>query len=399
MKKVVLFILLFIVIHRAGMAQHRVGIGTFLPMAGFHVADSSVLFTGPEEETEPSNVGLPSLGAGIRFHWMVQAGALRVGTVSGMQWDAMNIGVASIAFGSNTLASGGYSVAMGAASSATGYASMAFGDSVSSTGSGSLAVGVATKSTNLGAVALGYESEANGLAALAAGGAKANGDYSVGLGAGVANGSFATAVGGAKASGHFSLAGGLQSEARGVGALAFGQGLLAKAADAVVWGSFNDTTDNPGLAGAATDRIFQIGIGTGSDPLLRKNALTLLRNGKLGIGTLAPTEALHVVGNITYTGSAFQTSDASLKTNLQPLSAVLAKLQQLNGYQYQWKNEAADAGWQIGLMAQEIQKVWPQLVKETGEGKLAVNYTGLIPVLVEAIKELQQQVEALKREK
>ena len=58
-------------------------------------------------------------------------------------------------------------------------------------------------------------------------------------------------------------------------------------------------------------------------------------------------------------------------------------------------NEAID---KIGLLAQEVQKVFPELVKQSAdeEGTLSVNYQGLIPVLINAIKEQQEQINVLK---
>ncbi|MCU0374433.1 MAG: tail fiber domain-containing protein [Chitinophagaceae bacterium] len=75
----------------------------------------------------------------------------------------------------------------------------------------------------------------------------------------------------------------------------------------------------------------------------------------------------------------------------------------LHGYRYQWKDENADAEKQLGLLAQEVQKVLPELVKEGENGKLGVNYSGLIPVLLEALKaeqsrnDLQQAMIALQQ--
>lgn len=95
-------------------------------------------------------------------------------------------------------------------------------------------------------------------------------------------------------------------------------------------------------------------------------------------------------------GTLTQASDIRLKKNIQPLNNALSKIAQLNGYTYNWKdNNNTDE--QIGLLAQEIQKVYPQLVKEGNNGTLSVNYSGMIPVLLQAIKEQQQQIDELKR--
>ena len=94
-------------------------------------------------------------------------------------------------------------------------------------------------------------------------------------------------------------------------------------------------------------------------------------------------------------GSLTQNSDARLKKNIRPLSNTLFSLRQLNGYTYNWKDES-NPDEQIGLLAQELQKVYPQLVKEH-DGKLSVNYSGMVPVLLQAIKEQQAEIDELKK--
>jgi Chaperone of endosialidase len=95
-------------------------------------------------------------------------------------------------------------------------------------------------------------------------------------------------------------------------------------------------------------------------------------------------------------GTLQQNSDARLKRNIVPLVNTLAAIQQLNGYTYNWKNNS-NPDEQIGLLAQELQKVYPQLVKEHN-GTLSVNYSGMVPVLLEAIKEQQRQNEKMQEE-
>lgn len=112
----------------------------------------------------------------------------------------------------------------------------------------------------------------------------------------------------------------------------------------------------------------------------------------VGIGTQSPSGKLHVVGNILAIGTLTQNSDVRLKKNIRPLSNTLSKRSILNGYTCNWKdNNNSDE--QIGFLAQEIQKLYPQLVKESDNGTLSVNYSGMIPVLLEAIKELKNEIE------
>lgn len=98
-----------------------------------------------------------------------------------------------------------------------------------------------------------------------------------------------------------------------------------------------------------------------------------------------------ITGDAWLQGTLTQSSDARLKKNIVPLSNTLKAVQQLNGYTYNWK-DASNPDEQIGLLAQELQKVYPQLVKENDKGILSVNYSGMVPVLLEAIKEQQQQI-------
>jgi hypothetical protein len=110
-------------------------------------------------------------------------------------------------------------------------------------------------------------------------------------------------------------------------------------------------------------------------------------------GSLAQRFRVNSDGSAFLQGTLTQNSDVTLKKNIEQISDAGALLSQLHGYRYQWKDENADAERQLGLLAQEVQKVLPELVKEGENGKLGVNYSGLIPVLLEAIKEQQKQSE------
>ena len=79
-------------------------------------------------------------------------------------------------------------------------------------------------------------------------------------------------------------------------------------------------------------------------------------------------------------------SDRSLKTGIQRLNGSLAGVLALNGYSYHRKSVADQTRREIGVIAQEVQEIFPALVSENAEGILAVNYAALVPVLIEAIK-------------
>ncbi|MEC7754272.1 tail fiber domain-containing protein [Roseivirga sp. UBA1976] len=107
-------------------------------------------------------------------------------------------------------------------------------------------------------------------------------------------------------------------------------------------------------------------------------------------------------GNGDFTGnisavSINQTSDARLKTNVSTLTSGLAMVNSLRGVRYNWKDTSRPEN-KIGFIAQEVEKVAPELVITKEDGFKAVNYGEMTALLVEAVKELTAQVEALKAE-
>ena len=101
-------------------------------------------------------------------------------------------------------------------------------------------------------------------------------------------------------------------------------------------------------------------------------------------------------GSATLAGDLTVNSDARLKSNIVSLGNTISKLLLIDGKTYTMKSN--DAIEKIGLLAQEVQKAFPELVKQSGdeEGTLSVNYQGMIPVLINAIKEQQKQIDELK---
>ena len=94
------------------------------------------------------------------------------------------------------------------------------------------------------------------------------------------------------------------------------------------------------------------------------------------------------------------TSDQTLKTNITPIKSALSKILQLNGVEFDFIN-SANYGYlrkhQIGLIAQDVKKVIPEVVGKNNDGTLGVSYQHLVAVLIEAIKEQQQEIDELKR--
>jgi len=95
-----------------------------------------------------------------------------------------------------------------------------------------------------------------------------------------------------------------------------------------------------------------------------------------------------VVGGDVSAANFNSTSDVALKKNLSVIESPIEKLSKLNGYTFNWKQNDQEA---IGIVAQEIEKVFPQMVVTGQDGIKRVSYDSLIPVLLEAIKELAKR--------
>lgn len=100
--------------------------------------------------------------------------------------------------------------------------------------------------------------------------------------------------------------------------------------------------------------------------------------------------------NLQVTSTITITSDLSLKTNIKPLEGSLAKILGLRGVEY----DRIDCNkHQLGLIAQEVEEVLPEIISENDKGLKTVEYTAIIPVLIEAIKELKAEIDELKKTK
>ena len=128
-----------------------------------------------------------------------------------------------------------------------------------------------------------------------------------------------------------------------------------------------------------------------------------IRSGNVGIGTTNPQTLLHVnglaskPGGGTWTNSA---SDARLKKNIEPLQGALNRMLQLRGVNYEWKDPASMGnlvGLQMGLIAQEVEPVFPDWISTGRDGYKQLTIRGFEALTIEALREIETDLEELKK--
>lgn len=188
--------------------------------------------------------------------------------------------------------------------------------------------------------------------------------------------------------------------------IVFGSGATAKANDCLIFGPSN-TSDNKNSAvfGTNNEAVGENSLTCGAYSV--KGSSTEYIRLAVGGGT-STTERKNVFtvdyqGNVRYAGTCAQSSDQRLKTNIKTMTSALDNVMQLRGVTYNWDktipyNANASTDTQFGFIAQEVEKIFPELVKTSSDGYKTVNYIGAIPVLTEAIKDQQKEIEDLKSE-
>ena len=249
-------------------------------------------------------------------------------------------GSSAFAVGNDNLASGSYSTAMGRGTTASGSKSTAMGQNTIASGDTSTAMGYLTTASGRRSTAMGEET--------------------------IASGSYSTAMGAYTTAEDF---------------LTVALGVHNKSGETPNPNnfSFQNTAFVIGNGGFANDGSY---IGT---PESYSNAFEVLFD-----------------GTTTIAGDLNVNSDARLKANIVSLGATLSKLLQIDGKSYTMKKDESEKQ-KIGLLAQDIEKVFPELVSESN-GIKSVNYQGLVPVLINALKEQdammkEQESKYLKQEK
>ena len=440
-----------------GSTGVKVGIGTSSPLNALHVADSSVLFSAPATLPVSPSFNIPS-GGGNRFLWYADKAAMRAGGAAGSEWDRNSIGAYSFGSGFGVTASDQFSFSTGFGSASTYTASFSAGVHTSSQGIGSASFGEETFAKARAAFTVGSYNDAtdnpspSGIVATdrifqigngsAAGGhsnamtilrngnvgignlnpltplafnsvvgnkislytTNATAQYGIGLQSGLLQ--FYTDIAGASiafgsgSSNSFSER--MRINNSGTDGMVLSGRVLLKSGTGLITdvpGVWTYKPDNSALLGfMGTQNSTNIGFFSG---ITNQWGLVFdAANMRVGIGTSTPSQALNVAGNILATGT-ITPSDARYKKNITPIEQPLEKLQRLNGVTYNYRSEEfpdmkfPDAT-QVGLIAQEVEKVYPQLVFTDDKGYKAVDYVKLIPLLIESAKVQQKEIEELK---
>jgi phosphoribosyl-AMP cyclohydrolase len=129
--------------------------------------------------------------------------------------------------------------------------------------------------------------------------------------------------------------------------------------------------------------------------------LVIQDTGFVGIGTTAPSYTLDVAGVIRVSGLLYN-SDSRLKEHVEEIPDSLQKILTLKGVTYNWNNLARQKGLQdtsrqMGLIAQDVEKIFPEAVQTANDGYKTVNYPALVAPLVQAVKQLESENELLRK--
>ena len=164
-----------------------------------------------------------------------------------------------------------------------------------------------------------------------------------------------------------------------------------------------------GIAGTGTQGAQ--GIQGSSGPSTVINAASSSTNEALYLvgvpGTLGTNQTIKACTSIfanASTGIVFAvdfsaSSDEKLKKEIQPVTYALQSIQSISGVRYRWIDESRGTTTQIGVIAQDVEQVIPEAVHTDHNGFKSVSYDRIIPLLIEAVKELKARVEVLEQKK
>lgn len=420
-------------------SEKKVGIGTNSPVEKLHISllnNEGFLVEGD------FGGGVNNYGAGTRMSFFASRGAFRAGGLDTQAnyWDDVNTGDYSAAFGLDNNAGGDYSLVSGRNNLGYGMYTTVFGRDNQGIGNYSFAAGQNNTASGLYSFVSGKNNSASGKSASAMGNENfARGEYSLaagyqtqtgkdngteGLGAfsfgentrAEANGSMAGGKNNTT-QGNYSVISGENNFISGSGdhGAVFGKNnnILAQYGTAAgnylevrtyaesIFGQYNANFSGSSGSWDNSDPLFILGNGTST--VDRSNAFIVMKSGEtgIGIGNTKPTAMFQVGLNGDGTEALANAwnihSDIRLKKDMQAIDSTSEKLSKLTAYYYFWK-EGKDTSRQIGISAQELQSVFPELVSADKKGILSVNYPVLTAVLIQGFNEQQNEIEQLKIE-
>jgi hypothetical protein len=171
---------------------------------------------------------------------------------------------------------------------------------------------------------------------------------------------------------------------------------------AAINGKFGVNTQNPtarvDIVATSGEDPFRVAIGGATKLKVHDNGGTSI--GLNASGT--PVNGLYVHGDLEYNAGLTSVSDKRYKTNIKSLNNTLENISKIRGVTYDWKrNEYPERNFsdkkQIGVIAQEVEEVFPELVSTNEAGYKSVDYVKLTPILLEAVKELEKQNSELEK--
>ena len=167
---------------------------------------------------------------------------------------------------------------------------------------------------------------------------------------------------------------------------------------------FKDGGTVRGSLNIGTADTLKFKAGSGEEMRLTADGLNVKNGLFVGNVSTAPTDnEIRAQGDIT----AFFSSDRKLKENITPITEALEKVSKINGVEFDWTDEhmekrGGEDGYfvrkhDVGVIAQEVQEVLPEVVREREDNTLAVDYEKMVALLIEAVKDLKKEVEELKQ--
>jgi hypothetical protein len=347
-----------------------------------------------------------ALGSGWEGTSHIGMGATGWGSFTGGAYNRAS-GVGSVAFGFHNVAGPTGSnvntidgnhigqTAFGYGTLASGCASFTSGQGTEASGSFSQAAGYYTTASDYGSFVIGsWNSSGSSVTNSATSFSTSNTAFVIGNGVDSSNKSDAfkvmfngnTTIGGDDLTiGDLSAFSGSFTQRSAIDVVAHSDGDL-------MTGYINGSTgDRFNIELDASNSLAKISSGGGYDLTFSTEGGTMnFESNGFGTGTYAFNGNTTVSNDLTVSGDVVVSSDARLKSNIVSLGSTLSRLLLIDGKSYEMKGKQ-----KIGVLAQEIKEVFPELVSEDDNEMLAVNYQGLVPVLINALKEQDDKISRL----